>query len=83
MAEINISLTQEQLTILHDLLASNIKFLPTLESINDDLEIMQLLASDSALFPAIQDLMVDLEMAKEAIEDAIKGLNDLTQEIKK
>jgi len=87
MAETIVSLTQEQLTSLHDRLVSNIKFLPTLESINNDLTIMQdrsrrLLASDSAYFPVIQDLIVDLETAQEAITDALKGLNDLTQEIK-
>ena len=87
MAETNASLTQEQLTTLHDRLVSNFKFLPTLESINDDLGIMQsnnrrLLACDSAYQPIVQDLLVYLETAQEAIDDAMKDINDLAQEIK-
>jgi len=88
MTKINTSLSQEQLIILHDSLVNDGDFIPTLESIGSHLEIMQcnsrqLLEKDSAYYSVIQDLMIDLETAQEAIVDALKGLNDLNQEPKK
>lgn len=88
MTESNVPLIEEQLNTLHLRLLESYSFVPTLESIVFNLESMQdkskqLLASDSAYYPVIQDLMVDLETAHEAIDDALKSINDLTQEIEK
>ena len=88
MTETIAPLIQDQLITLHEQLLRSYKFVPTLESIMFDLESMQdknrqLLASDSAYYPVIQDLMVDLETAQEAIDDALKSINDLTKEIEK
>lgn len=88
MVEINAKLMEKQLCVLHLRLLESHSFVPALESILFDLGNMQdkskqVLATDSSYYPVLQDLLIDLETAKEAIEDALKGLNDLTQEISK
>ncbi len=88
MSEIKRALMEKKLSTLRLKLLGNGFFIPELGNILFKLEILRdtsqkLLATDSSYYPVIQDLLIYLEVAHEAIDDAMKDIDSLNQEVKR